>query len=141
MEASSHGIEQKRLDGVRLSAAAFTNLGRDHLDYHPDMEAYFQAKLRLFRELLPRGRPIVVNADGAWSEPFARRACGDEPARPITVGRAGRDIRLLEVARDGFRQQLSLEVEGARREIELSLRRRIPGRERAHRGGYRHRDA
>ncbi len=65
MEASSHGIEQKRLDGVRLSAAAFTNLGRDHLDYHADMEAYFEAKLRLFRELLPRAPAR------SWSMPTA----------------------------------------------------------------------
>ncbi len=68
MEASSHGLEQKRLDGVRLDAAAFTNLGRDHLDYHSDMDAYFRAKLRLFEELLPPDRPAVVNADGAWSD-------------------------------------------------------------------------
>ena len=54
MEASSHGLDQKRLDGVRLAAGAFTNLSRDHLDYHATQEAYLAAKLRLFRELLPR---------------------------------------------------------------------------------------
>jgi UDP-N-acetylmuramyl-tripeptide synthetase len=120
MEASSHGIEQKRLEAVRLSAAAFTNLGRDHLDYHADMEAYFEAKLRLFRELLPRGRPIVVNADGAWSDRLLAGLAALN-VTPITVGRSGRDIRLLEVRRDGFRQRLSLEIKGARREVELSL--------------------
>ena len=56
LEASSHGLDQHRLDGVKLKAAAFTNLGRDHLDYHPTVEAYLAAKLRLFSELLPRGR-------------------------------------------------------------------------------------
>ena len=66
-EASSHGLDQHRLDGVRLKAAAFTNLGRDHLDYHPTMEAYFAAKLRLFRELLPPDGVAVVNADSAGS--------------------------------------------------------------------------
>jgi UDP-N-acetylmuramoyl-L-alanyl-D-glutamate--2,6-diaminopimelate ligase len=105
---------------VRLSAAAFTNLGRDHLDYHADMEAYFEAKLRLFRELLPRGRPIVVNADGAWSDRLLAGLAALN-VTPITVGRSGRDIRLLEVRRDGFRQRLSLEIKGARREVELSL--------------------
>ncbi|MBV9566702.1 MAG: UDP-N-acetylmuramoyl-L-alanyl-D-glutamate--2,6-diaminopimelate ligase [Hyphomicrobiales bacterium] len=120
MEASSHGIEQKRLEAVRLAAAAFTNLGRDHLDYHADMEAYFQAKLRLFRELLPRGRPVVVNADGAWSDRLLTELMAMKLA-PITVGRSGKDIRLLEVRRDGFRQRLSLEIAGSSREIELSL--------------------
>jgi UDP-N-acetylmuramyl-tripeptide synthetase len=120
MEASSHGIEQRRLEAVRLSAAAFTNLGRDHLDYHADMEAYFEAKLRLFRELLPRGRPIVVNADGAWSDRLLAELAALNVA-PITVGRSGKDIRLLEVRRDGFHQRLSLEIKGARREVELSL--------------------
>jgi UDP-N-acetylmuramyl-tripeptide synthetase len=120
MEASSHGIDQRRLDAVRLSGAAFTNLGRDHLDYHPDMEAYFQAKLRLFRELLPRGRPIIVNADGAWSDRLLAELAALNLA-PITVGRSGTDIRLLELKRDGFRQRLSLEIEGVRRETELSL--------------------
>jgi UDP-N-acetylmuramoyl-L-alanyl-D-glutamate--2,6-diaminopimelate ligase len=120
MEASSHGIQQKRLEAVRLAAAAFTNLGRDHLDYHADMEAYFQAKLRLFRDLLPRGRPIVVNADGAWSDRLLTELAAMKLV-PITVGRAGKDIRLVEVRRDGFRQHLSLEIAGMRREVELSL--------------------
>ncbi|SED41191.1 UDP-N-acetylmuramoylalanyl-D-glutamate--2,6-diaminopimelate ligase [Rhizobiales bacterium GAS188] len=120
MEASSHGIEQKRLDGVRLVAAAFTNLGRDHLDYHADMDAYFAAKLRLFRELLPQGCPAVVNADGAWSE----RLIADCKAqnRPLfTVGRAGADLRLAGARRDGFRQHLELEFNGRPLEVELGL--------------------
>ena len=63
LEASSHGIDQRRLDGVALTAAGFTNLTQDHLDYHGDMEAYRAAKLRLFDTLLPRGRTAVLNAD------------------------------------------------------------------------------
>jgi UDP-N-acetylmuramoyl-L-alanyl-D-glutamate--2,6-diaminopimelate ligase len=63
MEASSHGLDQFRLDGVKLSAGAFTNLTRDHLDYHPDMAAYFNAKARLFTDLLPVGAVAVLNAD------------------------------------------------------------------------------
>ena len=69
-EASSHGLDQYRLDGVRLAAAAFTNLGRDHLDYHPDEDAYLAAKMRLFAELLQPGQPAVVNADGARAAPM-----------------------------------------------------------------------
>ena len=120
MEASSHGIEQKRLDGVRLQAAAFTNLGRDHLDYHANMEAYFAAKLRLFRELLPQGRPAIVNADGDWSE----RLIGDCKAqgRPLlTVGRKGADLRLLGAHRNGFRQQIAIAAAGRHFEVELGL--------------------
>ena len=63
LEASSHGLDQKRLDGVRLAAGAFTNLSRDHMDYHATVEDYFAAKLRLFRELLPAGAPAIVDAD------------------------------------------------------------------------------
>src|SRR5690606_10156420 len=61
MEASSHGLEQRRLDGVHLAAAAFTNITRDHLDYHPDFEAYFRAKLGLFERVLPRGAAAVIS--------------------------------------------------------------------------------
>ena len=63
LEASSHGLDQHRLDGVHLAAAAFTNIGRDHLDYHPTPEAYLAAKLRLFSEVLPPEGTAVVNAD------------------------------------------------------------------------------
>ncbi len=68
MEASSHGLDQKRLDGVRLKAGAFTNLSRDHLDYHADMQSYLDAKLRLVRELLPDGAPLVIDADSEFAE-------------------------------------------------------------------------
>src|SRR4029077_15128427 len=62
-EASSHGLDQYRLDGVRISAGGFTNLSRDHLDYHPDVAHYLAAKLRLFRDLLPEGSAAVISAD------------------------------------------------------------------------------
>lgn len=88
MEASSHGIEQSRLDGVSLTAAGFTNLGHDHLDYHGTPEAYLQAKLRLFTTLLPKDGTAVVNADGPQSGAViaAVRARG---TRLVTTGRAG----------------------------------------------------
>src|SRR5690606_26733289 len=67
MEASSHGLDQRRLDGVRLAAGGFTNLGRDHMDYHPTVEEYHAAKMRLFDALLPHGAPAVIFADDGWS--------------------------------------------------------------------------
>jgi UDP-N-acetylmuramoyl-L-alanyl-D-glutamate--2,6-diaminopimelate ligase len=71
LEASSHGIDQRRLDGVSLSAAGFTNLTQDHLDYHSTMDAYRTAKLRLFDQLLPRGKTAVLNADSDAYNAFA----------------------------------------------------------------------
>ncbi|RUV54791.1 UDP-N-acetylmuramoyl-L-alanyl-D-glutamate--2,6-diaminopimelate ligase, partial [Mesorhizobium sp. M5C.F.Ca.IN.020.14.1.1] len=92
MEASSHGLDQRRLDGVKLAAGGFTNLGRDHMDYHPTIEDYHRAKLRLFDALLPKGAPAVIFADDPWSEPTIRaaRAAGLDV---LTVGRHGEFLR------------------------------------------------
>ncbi len=119
-EASSHGLDQHRLDGVRLKAAGFTNLGRDHLDYHPSMEAYLEAKLRLFRDLLPPGAPAVINADDTASEAVmeAARQAGREV---LSVGRKGRLLTLAEVARDGFAQVLSVRHAGGEARVKLPL--------------------
>ncbi|MEW5964272.1 MAG: UDP-N-acetylmuramoyl-L-alanyl-D-glutamate--2,6-diaminopimelate ligase [Pseudomonadota bacterium] len=106
-EASSHGLDQHRLDGVRLTAAAFTNLGRDHMDYHPTVEHYLAAKLRLFRELLQPGQPAVINADGAMSS-AALEAAKSRGLALLTVGRAGETLRLEEAQRDGFAQRLTI---------------------------------
>ncbi|MCJ2138918.1 UDP-N-acetylmuramoyl-L-alanyl-D-glutamate--2,6-diaminopimelate ligase [Methylobacterium sp. E-066] len=112
MEASSHGIEQRRLDGVRLTAAGFTNLGRDHLDYHASIEEYLAAKLRLFTDLLPPGCPAIVNADGAYSGRVINAA--DAAGREVrTTGRAGGFIRLVEERTEGFAQVLRLHGPGA----------------------------
>ncbi|MGI6247186.1 MAG: UDP-N-acetylmuramoyl-L-alanyl-D-glutamate--2,6-diaminopimelate ligase [Pseudochelatococcus sp.] len=120
LEASSHGLDQHRLDGVRLSAAAFTNLGRDHLDYHPDVESYLAAKLRLFAELLPQGAPAVVNADAPEAARVA--AIARERGLPlIGVGAAGADIALVSAARDGFAQRLTLRHAGATHSVRLPL--------------------
>ncbi|GJE18124.1 UDP-N-acetylmuramoyl-L-alanyl-D-glutamate--2,6-diaminopimelate ligase [Methylobacterium marchantiae] len=107
MEASSHGIEQRRLDGVRLTVAGFTNLGRDHLDYHATIEEYLEAKLRLFTTLLPEGRPAIVNADG----PYAGRVI--EAAREaghivMTTGAKGDMVRLVDARTEGFSQSLTI---------------------------------
>jgi UDP-N-acetylmuramoyl-L-alanyl-D-glutamate--2,6-diaminopimelate ligase len=120
MEASSHGLEQRRLDGVRLAAAAFTNLGRDHLDYHRTVEDYFAAKLRLFDTLLPAGRPVVVNADDAYA-PRVIAAAEQRGQHVISTGRAGRDLRLIEARPDGFGQHLTIEAEGERHAVMLPL--------------------
>jgi len=120
MEASSHGIEQHRLDGVRLAAGAFLNLSRDHLDYHGTMEAYFLAKMRLFEALLPAGAPAVVVAQDAWGRQavdIARR-CG---LKPVTVGGAGSDIALTNVERTPAGQALALEMFGMARRVDLPL--------------------
>ena len=109
-EASSHGLDQRRLDGVRLSAAAFTNLGRDHLDYHPTIEDYLKAKLRLFDTLLEPGKPVVVNMDGARGADVAAVAEA-RGQRLIKVGREGDVLRLTGVTREGFAQQLDLVCE------------------------------
>ncbi len=125
MEASSHGLDQFRLDGVRLTAAGFTNLTRDHLDYHGTLALYRAAKLRLFAELLPPGAPAVLS-DTADTE--TRDALATIAARRRldlrTVGETGSAIRLLRTAPRADGQVVQLEADGARRELSLAL----PGR-------------
>ena len=118
MEASSHGLAQHRLDGVRVSAAAFTNLGRDHLDYHPNMADYHAAKMRLFTELLPAGAPAVVNADDEWSEPTLT-AVASAGRQPLTVGRAGTFIAIKRVEHQRERQIVELNHDGRAHRIDL----------------------
>jgi UDP-N-acetylmuramoyl-L-alanyl-D-glutamate--2,6-diaminopimelate ligase len=107
MEASSHGIDQRRLDGVRLAAAGFTNLGHDHLDYHDTMDAYRAAKLRLFETLLGPGSAAVVNADGAYATLFLEAAAA-RGLKVMSTGRAGDTIKLLDLQREGFSQRFSI---------------------------------
>lgn len=93
LEASSHGLDQRRLDGLTLAAGAFTNLSHDHLDYHPDVESYLNAKLRLFTELLPAGAPAVVNIDTDEGRTVARRAA-ESGLHTITYGQTAQaDVR------------------------------------------------
>ena len=120
LEASSHGLDQHRLDGVRIKAAAFTNLGRDHLDYHPTMDAYLAAKLRLFTEVLPEDGVAVVNADGAESAQVAAAAQAGG-RRVLTVGRAGEDLKLQRLVREGFAQRMSVGHEGRVYDVRLPL--------------------
>ena len=120
MEASSHGLDQKRLDGVRLKAGAFTNLSRDHLDYHASMEAYLQAKLRLARELVPLGAPFVIDADSAVAPEVVAATKGAGRA-PFTVGVKGEAIGLANVRREGFATALTLRHGGQEYRVVLPL--------------------
>ncbi|MBP0439205.1 UDP-N-acetylmuramoyl-L-alanyl-D-glutamate--2,6-diaminopimelate ligase [Tianweitania sediminis] len=120
MEASSHGLDQRRLDGVRLSAGAFTNLGRDHMDYHPTVEDYLDAKLRLFRELLPKEAPAVIFADDPWSDK-AIAATQQAGLRTLTVGRRGALLNLKRVEHERYRQRAEIEAEGRIFEVVLPL--------------------
>ena len=120
IEASSHGLDQHRLDGLRIGLGAFSNLSRDHLDYHPSLDAYFAAKLRLFTELIAPGGTAVTNADDA----HAARVAASASARGVdvlTVGRAGRGIALTAAERDGFAQRLRLSHRGRAFEVRLPL--------------------
>jgi UDP-N-acetylmuramoyl-L-alanyl-D-glutamate--2,6-diaminopimelate ligase len=123
-EASSHGLDQYRLDGVRISAGGFTNLTRDHMDYHPDVAHYLAAKLRLFNDLVMAGGTAVISADHETSQTVidAARARG---LRIVTVGSkadgAGEGIRLVEADIDGFAQKLALEHRGRKVRVRLPL--------------------
>ncbi len=125
LEASSHGLDQFRLDGVRLAAAGFTNLTRDHLDYHATEAAYREAKLRLFEELIPTGSPVAANADMDAATLAALRDIASRRGLDLrTVGMAGTAIRLVRARPRPGGQVLTVETDGVRREIELPL----PGR-------------
>ncbi|WP_245651253.1 UDP-N-acetylmuramoyl-L-alanyl-D-glutamate--2,6-diaminopimelate ligase [Paramagnetospirillum marisnigri] len=120
IEASSHGLDQYRLDGVRLTAAAFTNLTRDHLDYHGDMESYGRAKLRLFTELLPPGAVAVINMDSPEAPRFAEAAAA-HGLKVLGYGRNGAELRLVESSPRPFGQELRLEVLGRAVTVALPL--------------------
>ncbi|QBX38710.1 UDP-N-acetylmuramoyl-L-alanyl-D-glutamate--2,6-diaminopimelate ligase [Brevundimonas sp. S30B] len=120
LEASSHGIDQRRLDGVALKAAAFTNLTQDHLDYHGDMAAYRAAKLRLFETLLPRGRTAVLNADSDAYCEFASAAIVSGLG-VMGVGERGRDLTLIGRRATPEGQRLTLDVRGRTHELLLPL--------------------
>lgn len=108
LEASSHGLDQHRLDGVRLHAAAFTNFTRDHLDYHKTVDAYFAAKRRLFDTLLPEESTAVINSDDAMSEALLEVAAYRN-LKTLTYGRQAQDLRICSV--DAVPAGLHAEVE------------------------------
>ncbi|PWV99254.1 UDP-N-acetylmuramoylalanyl-D-glutamate--2,6-diaminopimelate ligase [Hoeflea marina] len=120
MEASSHGLDQRRLDGVALSVAGFTNLGHDHLDYHPDMDSYMAAKMRLFDTLLPKGDPAVIFADDPWSA-RAVEAAETAGAEVLTVGRRGGLLTLKRVEHLRHKQIAEVHHDGRIFEVHLPL--------------------
>jgi UDP-N-acetylmuramoyl-L-alanyl-D-glutamate--2,6-diaminopimelate ligase len=120
IEASSHGLDQYRLDGLRVAAAGFTNLSHDHLDYHPTVEAYFNAKMRLFEELVAPGGAAVINVDTPRGEEAARRAMV-HGLKVWRVGLKGEDIRVVNVRREAGSQHLTVAVHGRPYEVDLPL--------------------
>jgi UDP-N-acetylmuramoyl-L-alanyl-D-glutamate--2,6-diaminopimelate ligase len=120
IEASSHGLDQNRLDGLHIAAAGFTNITRDHLDYHPSFEAYFAAKLRLFDALLAPGAAAIVDVDHDHAEAVVAAATA-RGLSVVSVGRKGSGIRLAQSAVDGFAQTLRLEHKGKTFHVRLPL--------------------
>ena len=119
-EASSHGLSQYRGEGVPVAAAAFTNLSRDHLDYHADMDEYFAAKMRLFDEVVRDGGAAVVWADDEWSSRAIEHA-GRRGLTLLTVGEKGDAIRLVSRRAGQLGQLLQIEHAGTAYEVDLPL--------------------
>ncbi|MEY3260073.1 MAG: hypothetical protein RIT46_902 [Pseudomonadota bacterium] len=120
LEASSHGIDQRRLDGVQLKAAGFLNLTQDHLDYHGDMASYGRAKMRLFETLLPRGGTAVLNADSDAFDLFAAAAVMAGQT-VLSVGEQGQGLTLVERALLPNGQRLIIRAGGQDHIVNLPL--------------------
>ena len=116
MEASSHGLDQRRMEAVGLAAAGFTNLTQDHLDYHGDMETYFAAKLRLFTELLPEDGVAVVNLDDDYG-PRVAEACAERDVEVMGVAQyaEGAAIKITGRRLDETGQDVLLSLAGSGR--------------------------
>ena len=120
IEASSHGLDQSRLDGLRIAAGGFTNITRDHLDYHPSFDAYLEAKLRLFKVLLEPGAAAVIYADHDRADAVVDAAKARGLAI-MTVGHKGSGIRLAEAKIDGFAQTMRIEHDKKTYRLHLPL--------------------
>ena len=120
MEASSHGLKQRRMDGVSLAVGAFTNLTQDHLDYHPDFADYFASKELLFTERLPDGARAVINVDSEWGRKMASaaRARGLDT---LTVGWRGEDLGIREITPRPASQDVLFAWKGAEHRLEIPL--------------------
>lgn len=123
MEASSHGLDQHRMDGVRFAAAAFTNLSHEHLDYHGTMEIYRQAKLRLFEELVPRDGVCVVNTAAVEHDTICNIAA-ERGLRALSYGLVNGAIRCIDAAESRGGYAATLDVMGERVSVDFPL----PGR-------------
>jgi len=120
LEASSHGLDQHRLDGIRIAAGGYTNLSRDHLDYHPTLEAYLAAKLRLFTDLVAGSGTAVINVDDEHAREVVA-AAKQRGLKLLTIGRRGDGIRIAEVAIDGFAQRVAFAHAGHIYNVKLPL--------------------
>lgn len=120
LEASSHGLDQHRLDGVRIAAGAFTNLSRDHLDYHPTIEAYLAAKLHLFENLIVTGGTAVIGVDDCYAGQVVDIA-KKRGLKIIAVGEHGADIKLVCGSIDGFAQMITVAHDGRTYKVRLPL--------------------
>ena len=119
-EASSHGLSQYRSEGVKVDVAAFTNLSRDHLDYHGNMDDYFEAKMRLFDEVVDDNGTAVIWADDEWSDKAIARA-KLRALRLITVGEKGEGICLISRTPTQLGQTLELKIQGEVSKVKLPL--------------------
>ena len=120
LEASSHGLDQHRLDGVRVTVGGFTNLSRDHMDYHATVEAYLAAKLILFERIVPPNGAAVIDVDHEHADAVVA-AAKKRGLRVFGVGRNGDAIRLTDMQIDGFSQTLQVEHDGKRYRVRLPL--------------------
>jgi UDP-N-acetylmuramoyl-L-alanyl-D-glutamate--2,6-diaminopimelate ligase len=120
MEASSHGLKQRRMEAVTLSAAGFSNLTQDHLDYHPDFADYFVSKARLFTERLAPGKPAVINTDSEWGGKIAEMS-RERGLEVMTVGWRGEDLCVTEVTPRAASQDIAFTWRGQERRLSLPL--------------------
>src|SRR5262249_18821028 len=119
LEASSHGLDQYRIDGVAIAAAAFTNITRDHLDYHQNFERYLESKLRLFELVGDRG-VAVVNADAPHSDAFIA-AAHRQDLQLLTVGKSGESLKVVSIEPEDRGQRLRVLYDGHVHDVLLPL--------------------
>ncbi len=120
IEASSHGLEQRRQDGLIIKAAGFTNITQDHLDYHGTMEEYFAQKLRLFSQLVVKGGIAVIDPETAGAKTVMETA-QTAGLKLFTVGSQGQELELTSVTIEGYSQQLALSADGSTYKVKLPL--------------------
>ncbi|MBT4203800.1 UDP-N-acetylmuramoyl-L-alanyl-D-glutamate--2,6-diaminopimelate ligase [Hyphomicrobiales bacterium] len=118
IEASSHGLDQYRIDNINISAAAFTNISRDHLDYHKTMEAYFRAKARLFTEILPRDGLVILCID-TIEKKYLKQIMNKNKHNIITIGRSESDLQILQI--DNLWRRTALRLRVNKEEIDLNI--------------------
>jgi UDP-N-acetylmuramoyl-L-alanyl-D-glutamate--2,6-diaminopimelate ligase len=120
MEASSHGLKQCRMDAVRVTVGAFTNLTQDHLDYHPDFADYFASKLKLFSECLPESGRAVINVDSEWGMKMAA-AARRRGQDVVTIGWRGEDLQIREITPRAASQSVVFVWQGDEHRLDIPL--------------------